>query len=70
MIDALPVDARAPHGEGASVYDFIRKQSLDDETQTMEMPAEYMFKGVPKYEEIDDPVAEVLVPRWTARHPS
>jgi predicted TIM-barrel fold metal-dependent hydrolase len=26
----------------------------------MEMPAEYMFKDVPKYEELSDPVAEVL----------
>jgi predicted TIM-barrel fold metal-dependent hydrolase len=33
---------------------------MDDESQSMEMPAEYMFKGVPKYEELSDPVAEVL----------
>jgi uncharacterized protein len=50
----------APRQEKARVYDYIRKQSLDTETQSMEMPAEYMFKGVPKYEELTDPVAEVL----------
>ena len=33
---------------------------MDAESQTMEMPAEYMFKGVPHYEELSDPVAEVL----------
>jgi len=50
----------APRAEKAKVYDYIRKQAMDSETQTMEMPAEYMFKGVPKYEELSDPVAEVL----------
>jgi predicted TIM-barrel fold metal-dependent hydrolase len=50
----------APRKEKAKVYDYIRKQSLDTETQSMEMPAEYMFKGVPHYEELSDPVAEVL----------
>ena len=50
----------APRAEKAKVYDYIRKQTMDDESQSMEMPAEYMFKGVPKYEELSDPVAEVL----------
>jgi predicted TIM-barrel fold metal-dependent hydrolase len=50
----------APRAEKAKVYDYIRKGSLDTETQSMEMPAEYMFKGVPHYEELIDPVAEVL----------
>jgi predicted TIM-barrel fold metal-dependent hydrolase len=50
----------APRHEKRQVYENIRKQSLDRETQSMEMPAEYMFKGVPKYEELDDPVAQVL----------
>jgi predicted TIM-barrel fold metal-dependent hydrolase len=50
----------APRAEKAKVYDYIRKQAMDSETQTMEMPAEYMFKGVPHYEELSDPVAEVL----------
>jgi uncharacterized protein len=50
----------APRDEKKQVYENIRKQSLDTETQTMEMPAEYMFKGVPKYEELPDPVAEVV----------
>jgi hypothetical protein len=50
----------APRHEKKQVYESIRRQSLDTETQSMEMPAEYMFKGVPKYEELADPVAEVL----------
>ena len=50
----------APRAEKAKVYDYIRKQTMDDASQSMEMPAEYMFKGVPKYEELTDPVAEVL----------
>ena len=50
----------APRAEKKKVYDTIRKQTMDDESQSMEMPAEYMFKGVPKYEELTDPVAEVL----------
>ena len=36
----------------AKVYDYIRKASLDQETQTMEMPAQYMFKDIPTYDEI------------------
>jgi uncharacterized protein len=50
----------APRAEKARRYDSIRKQTMDDESQSMEMPAEYMFKGVPHYEELSDPVAEVL----------
>ncbi|MBM3676100.1 MAG: amidohydrolase [Actinobacteria bacterium] len=50
----------APRQEKAKVYDWIRKQAMDEETQTMEMPAEYMFKDVPHVEELSDPVAEVL----------
>ena len=46
----------------AAKYDAIRRGSLDQETQGMEMPAEYMFKGVPKFgdEEVTDPVQVVL----------
>jgi len=46
----------------AAKYESIRKLSLDTETKSMEMPAEYMFKGVPHYEEaeVDDPVEVVL----------
>ena len=44
----------------AKVYDYIRKASLDKETQTMEMPAGYMFKDIPTYDEIDDPLELVL----------
>ncbi|MBK6857286.1 MAG: amidohydrolase [Microthrixaceae bacterium] len=44
----------------AKVYDYIRKASLDQETQTMEMPAGYMFKDVPSWDEIDDPLELTL----------
>lgn len=50
----------AARDEKAHVYDYIRKQALDSETQSMEMPAQYMFKGVPHYESVDDPVTLVL----------
>src|SRR6478735_5493796 len=46
--------------EKAKVYDWIRKASLDKETQSMEMPAQYMFKDIPHYDEIDDPLEFVL----------
>ena len=46
--------------EKAKVYDWVRKASLDKETQSMEMPAQYMFKDVPHYDEIDDPLELVL----------
>jgi len=41
-------------------YDNIRELAMDAETQSMEMPAEYMFKQVPHYDDLPDPVAEVL----------
>jgi predicted TIM-barrel fold metal-dependent hydrolase len=44
----------------AKVYDYIRKASLDQETQSMEMPAGYMFKDIPSYDEIDDPLELTL----------
>lgn len=44
----------------AKVYDWIRKASLDKETQSMEMPAQYMFKDIPHYDRIDDPLELVL----------
>ncbi len=49
-------------------YDTIRRGSLDKETQGMEMPAQYMFKGVPTFEddEVEDPVEVVLAAM--ARH--
>jgi len=46
--------------EQAKKYDFIRSIAHDSETQSMEMPAQYMFKGVPHYDELDEPVDEVL----------
>ncbi len=50
----------APRAEQAKKFDFIRSISHDAETKAMEFPAQYMFKDKPQYEELDDPVAEVL----------
>lgn len=44
----------------SKVYDYIRRATHDEETQTMEMPAQYMFKDLPSYDEIDDPLELVL----------
>ena len=49
-----------PH-EGFAQYDFIRKQTKDrDSKESMEFPAEYMFKNVPKNLPTSDPVAATL----------
>lgn len=46
----------------AAKYDRIRSLANDVETKSMEMPAEYMFKDVPKYADgdVEDPVEVVL----------
>ena len=44
----------------AKIYDFVRKATRDQETQSMEMPAQYMFKDVPTYDEVDDPLELTL----------
>lgn len=46
----------------AAKYDNIRRLANDEGTQAMEMPAEYMFKGVPTFaeDEVGDPVRVVL----------
>jgi hypothetical protein len=59
VIDAF-LSLPAPRAEKAGQYDFIRRQTMDAESRTMEMPAQYMFKDVPTYEELPDPVDEVL----------
>ncbi len=43
-------------------YEQIRQLANDAETKSMEMPAEYMFKGVPHYEdeEVEDPLELLL----------
>ena len=46
--------------EKAKVYAYIRRAARDAETQTMEMPAGYMFKDIPHYDEIDDPLEFTL----------
>jgi uncharacterized protein len=50
----------AARRDQAKKYDWIRRQAMDAETQEMEMPAGYMFKRVPTYDRIDDPVDLVL----------
>jgi predicted TIM-barrel fold metal-dependent hydrolase len=50
----------APRDEQAKNYDFIRRQTHDADSQEWEFPAQYMFKGVPHYDRVDDPV-EMLV---------
>jgi len=59
VIDAF-LSMPSPRDQQAKKYDYIRAIANDRESQEMEMPAEYMFKGVPKYESLDDPVALVL----------
>ncbi|CAN5671529.1 hypothetical protein BH24ACT4_BH24ACT4_07890 [soil metagenome] len=55
---AMP-DTRAKQ---AAKYQKIRDLANDEGTKAMEMPAEYMFKGVPQFDddEVDDPVQVVL----------
>ena len=49
-----------PESEAVKKYEFLKSQLRDEGSKSMKMPAEYMFKGVPRYDEIDDPV-ELLV---------
>lgn len=46
----------------AAKYDQIRRLANDEGTKAMEMPAQYMFKGVPTFDDadVDDPVQVVL----------
>jgi predicted TIM-barrel fold metal-dependent hydrolase len=44
----------------AKKFDKIRAIANDAESKAMAMPAQYMFKGVPTYDEVDDPVALAL----------
>nr|WP_019926967.1 amidohydrolase family protein [Nocardia sp. BMG111209] len=48
-----------PH-EGFRQYDFIRKQTRDEGSESMEFPVEYMFKEVPKDLPTVDPVSVTL----------
>ena len=38
-----------PSAEASSHYDYLRAQTKDAESQSMEFPAEYMFKAVPNH---------------------
>ncbi len=49
-----------PRDEQAKQYDFIRKQTHDADSEKWEFPAQYMFKGVPHYDRVDDPVEMLL----------
>ncbi len=49
-----------PRDEAKRKYAFLDQQLRDAASREMEMPAEYMFKDVPRYEELDNPV-ELLV---------
>ena len=45
----------------ARKYDWVRAGTMDPGSREMTMPAEYMFKGVPRFgEEVADPVTVVL----------
>jgi predicted TIM-barrel fold metal-dependent hydrolase len=46
--------------EGDAIYDFIRKQTRDQESKEMRFPVEYMFKDVPHDLPTDDPVSVTL----------
>jgi hypothetical protein len=59
VIDTM-IGFPAPREEQAKHYDFIRKQTHDADSQEWEFPAQYMFKGVPHYDRVDDPV-EMLI---------
>jgi uncharacterized protein len=59
VIDTM-IAAPTSRGQQRKAYDFIRKQAMDAETQEMEFPAEYMFKGVPHYEQVDDPLGMLV----------
>ena len=58
----------APREEQAKHYDFIRKQTHDADSQEWEFPAQYMFKGVPHYDRVDDPVDMLDRQDGPARH--
>ena len=55
VVDTM-IGAPTSREQQRKAYDFIRRQAMDAETQDMEFPAEYMFKGVPHYEQVDDPL--------------
>src|SRR5439155_14649329 len=59
VIDTM-IGFPAPREVQAKQYDFIRRQTHDPDSQEWEFPAQYMFKGVPHYDRVDDPV-EMLV---------
>src|SRR4029079_14089630 len=59
VIDTM-IGFPAPREEQAKHYDFIRKQTHDSDSQEWEFPAQYMFKGVPHYDKVDDPVDMLL----------
>ena len=67
VIDTM-IGFPAPREEQAKHYDFIRKQTHDADSQEWEFPAQYMFKGVPHYDRVDDPVEMLDGEDGPARH--
>src|SRR5665213_4285663 len=59
VIDTM-IGFPAPREEQAKHYDFIRAQTNDADSQEWEFPAQYMFKGVPHYDRVDDPVEMLM----------
>ena len=59
VIDTM-IGFPVPREEQAKHYDFIRKQTHDADSQEWEFPAQYMFKGVPHYDQVDDPVEMLM----------
>jgi predicted TIM-barrel fold metal-dependent hydrolase len=50
-----------PSGDPKRHYEFLKKQFLDKESrEEFAFPVEYIFKGVPKFEEHEDPIAFLL----------
>ena len=68
VIDTM-IGFPAPREEQLKLYDFIRKQTHDAESQEWEFPAQYMFKDVPHYEPTSTIPVEMLVAEdGPARH--
>ena len=59
VIDTM-IGFPVPREEQRKHYDFIRKQTNDADSQEWEFPAQYMFKGVPHYDEVPDPVEMLM----------
>jgi predicted TIM-barrel fold metal-dependent hydrolase len=60
-VGAIDLMMGIPSGDPSKWYEFLKVALRDKESkEDFEFPAQYMFKHVPKFEEMDDPVAFVL----------